>query len=77
MIKLFYRASHVLEYLGWVDLDLESSPGWWAATVATYWVTAQAGWWNIPNPSQQNPVYEDMGRPVFLVILLDSTVLVG
>ena len=22
--------------LGWVDLDLGSSPGWWAATVATY-----------------------------------------
>ena len=31
-----YRASHVLEDLGWVDLDLGSSPGWWAATVATY-----------------------------------------
>ena len=22
--------------LGWVDLDLGSFPGWWAATVATY-----------------------------------------
>ena len=33
---LLYRASHVLEDLGWVDLDLGSSPGWWAATVATY-----------------------------------------
>ena len=22
--------------LGWVDLDLGSSPGWWASTVATY-----------------------------------------
>ena len=32
----FYRASHVLVDLGWVDLDLGSSPGWWAATVATY-----------------------------------------
>ena len=31
-----YRASHVLEDLGWVDLDFGSSPGWWAATVATY-----------------------------------------
>ena len=31
-----YRASHVLEDLGWVDLDLASSPGWWAGTVATY-----------------------------------------
>ena len=26
----------VVEYLGWVNLDLGSSPGWWAATVATY-----------------------------------------
>ena len=31
-----YRASHVLEDLGCVDLDLGSSPGWWVATVATY-----------------------------------------
>ena len=31
-----YRASHVLQDLGWIDLDLGSSPGWWAATVATY-----------------------------------------
>ena len=30
-----YRASHVLEELGWVDLDLGSSPSWWATTVAT------------------------------------------
>ena len=26
----------VVEYLGWVDLDLGSSHGWWAATLATY-----------------------------------------
>ena len=26
----------MVEYLGWVDFDLGSSPGWWAATVATY-----------------------------------------
>ena len=31
-----YRASHVLVDLRWVDLDLASSPCWWAATVATY-----------------------------------------
>ena len=24
------------ERLGWVDLDLGSSPGWWAASIATY-----------------------------------------
>ena len=26
----------ILERLGWVDLDLGSSPGWLAASVATY-----------------------------------------
>ena len=31
-----YRVRRLPEYLGWVDLDLGSSPGWWAATVATY-----------------------------------------
>ena len=31
-----YRVTLVVAYLGWVDLDLGSSPGWWAATVATY-----------------------------------------
>ena len=34
--RLLYRASHVLVDLGRVDLDLGSSPGWWADTVATY-----------------------------------------
>ena len=31
-----YRKSQVVVQLGWVDSDLESSPGWRAATVATY-----------------------------------------
>ena len=33
-----YRGTLVVEYLlpSFVDLDLGSSPGWWAATVATY-----------------------------------------
>ena len=35
-VYLVYRVSHVLVDLGWVDVDLGSSPGWWAATVATY-----------------------------------------
>ena len=26
----------MVEFLGWVDLDLGSYPGWWAATVANY-----------------------------------------
>ena len=47
-----YREFHLLANLGWVDLDLGSSPGWWAVL---YLATAQAGWWNIPNLSQPNP----------------------
>ena len=31
-----YRAPQVVVHLGWVDSDLGSSPGWRAATVATY-----------------------------------------
>ena len=31
-----YRVSHHVLDLGWVDLDLGSSPGWWAAIVASY-----------------------------------------
>ena len=56
-----YRASHVLVVLGWVDLDLGSSPGWWAATVATYCPSRVV---KHPNPSQQNPIYGDMGHHV-------------
>ena len=33
---ILYRVTLVVEYLGWVDLDFGSSPGWWAANVATY-----------------------------------------
>ena len=36
MAEIACRVTQVVEYLGWVDLDLGSSPGWWAATVATY-----------------------------------------
>ena len=31
-----YRVSLVVWQLGWVDLDLDNSPGWLAAIVATY-----------------------------------------
>ena len=31
-----YRVTLVVEYFGWVDFDLGSSSGWWAATTATY-----------------------------------------
>ena len=32
-----YRVSHLVADLGWVDLDLGSSAGCWAAIVATYY----------------------------------------
>ena len=35
-VSLIYRVTKVVADLGWVDLDLVSSPGRWAATVATY-----------------------------------------
>ena len=28
--SFMYRLTLVVEYLGWVDLDLGSFPGWWA-----------------------------------------------
>ena len=31
-----YWVGLVVWQLGWADLDLGSSPGWWAAAVATY-----------------------------------------
>ena len=31
-----YRVPLVVKYLGWVDLDLGSYPGWCATIVATY-----------------------------------------
>ena len=56
-----YRVSHLVANLGWVELNLGSSLG----RLAIQWVaTAQAGWWNIPNPCQQNPVRDQMGHPV-------------
>ena len=35
-VNLKYRVSHLVADLGWIDLDLGSSLGWWAATAATY-----------------------------------------
>ena len=43
-----YRVTKVVADLGWVDLHLESSPGRWAATVATY----------CPSQMVQHPKYK-------------------
>ena len=60
-VRRIYRVAHLLANLGWVDLDLGSSLG----CGPLLWLpTAQAGWWNIPNLSQPNPVRQEMGHPV-------------
>ena len=34
-MNCMYRVTMVVVHLGWVDSDLGSSLGWWAATAAT------------------------------------------
>ena len=36
LIRVLYRVTLVVQYLGWADLNLESSHGWWATTAAIY-----------------------------------------
>ena len=47
-----YRVTLVVEYLGWVDLDLGSSRGWWAATVSTYCPSRMVEHLNLTQPNQ-------------------------
>ena len=51
MLYLDVQSGASGERLDWVDLDLGSSPGWWAATVATY-CPSRLG--NSPNYYLQN-----------------------
>ena len=57
-LQRMYRVSHLVANLGWVEFNLGS----WLAIQRV--ATAQAGWWNIPNPCLQNPVRDQMGHPV-------------
>ena len=45
IVAKLYRYRRLPGYLGWVDLNLWTSPGWFAATVATY----------CPNRSVEHP----------------------
>ena len=61
----------VVVHLGWVDSDLGSSPGWWAATAPTYSLV-----------SNQLPVHPDSELESFELIqsqlkrLFDSVILI-
>ena len=60
-----YRLGLVVWQLGWIDLDLGSSPGWWAGTVASYLLPKQDGGTSQikVNPTQ---VRHQMGHLVLL-----------
>ena len=60
-----YRASHVLVDLAWVDLDLGSSPGWWAATVATYCPSRVV---KHPKSKSTKPSLRGHGTPCMLIV---------
>ena len=64
MSLLREKTLYIQEDLGWVDFDLGSFPGWWAATVATYCPSRVLEHPKSRSTKLQNPVYEDMGRPV-------------
>ena len=55
-----YRVTLVVGYLGWVDLDLGSSPGCCAATVDTYCLSRMVE----HSKSQQNQVTNHHPHPV-------------
>ena len=58
MFLLFlYRVIDTIRYMGWVDSELGSSPGWWAATVATY----------CPSKQVQHPKYKST-QPMNLIV---------
>ena len=60
-----YRVDHHVSDLGWVDLDLESSP---AGGPLLSLATAQEGWRNIQNLSQPNPGPRRDGPPCILSV---------
>ena len=66
--ETLYREGHLLADFIWVDFEFGSSTfclvllrlmGSWQN-----WLCGCARWWNIPNPSQLNPVCQEMDLPV-------------
>ena len=54
----------MVEYLGWVDLDLGSSPGWCAATVATYCLS----WLEHPKSKSTQPRYSTTRVTMYIFV---------
>ena len=66
-----YRASHVLVDLGWVDLDLGSSPGWRAATLATCCPSRMV---EHPKSMSSKPSLREHGTPCRSLTLISQVV---
>ena len=60
---IVYRVGLMVWQLGWVDLDLGSSPGWWAAIVATY-CPSRPG--ELPKSFLQNLANDEPPRSVLI-----------
>ena len=66
-----YRVSHLLMDLGLVDFDLGVPPSCPATSAKFPPTKADPGrQWDTQNPSQPNPVHEQMGHPVVLHYLV-------
>ena len=67
------------EGLGWVDLDLGSSPGWWADIVAKYcpsrMVEHPESKSNQPSPSPDAPDCMILTAEILLLIILNTLAL--
>ena len=57
IIPQHYSEFHLLANLGWVDLDLGSSPGWWAGTVASYFPSRMV---ELPKSKSTHPRFASM-----------------
>ena len=55
-MEVFYRVTHLLTNLGWVDVDFGCSTLLTGSAWADWpnWLSSWARWWNIPNKSQPN-----------------------
>ena len=70
-----YRASHVLVDLGWVYLDLGSSPGWWATTVASYCPSRVV---EHPKSKSTKPSLQGHGTPCTVhVLIINNLQMIG
>ena len=72
-IVALYRVTYLLVALGWVDFDLgvpPSCPPALAASAKFPSAKAESGrQWNTQNPSQQNPVHDQVEHPVQVLFI--------